>query len=359
MSAASFPSRRHWPELALTLAMTAVWLLLMVSHSADEIVEILVRGNDIPMLRIGQQIVVRTLIWIALTPPLIWLVRLLDLPAGPRLRHVWQLAAVVLGIGVVRTILGTVTGALIAGRAVTWEPIARSVLLTTHAHTLVTAIGTAAILLYDFGRAARDRERLRAELAAAQLQQLRSRLQPHFLFNALNSIATLVHRDPHTADRMVTSLSGLLRSSLDLDERQEVLLPVELQFVREYLDIQQVRFEERLAVAFDVDDDTLDCAVPSLVLQPLVENAIVHGIGKQRDGGRLVVAARWEPDGLLVLEIRDSGAGDSSNVVHGVGLANVAGRLAALYGNAATLTFRREAEWFVAAVRIPARKLSR
>ncbi|HLT47743.1 MAG TPA: histidine kinase [Rubricoccaceae bacterium] len=186
--------------------------------------------------------------------------------------------------------------------------------------------------------------RLEAQLAEARLSALRMQLNPHFLFNTLHAVSALVERDPAGVRLMVARLSALLRHVLDGSPAQEVPLRDELAFLRLYLDIQRVRFQGRLEVVEDVEPAALDALVPNLLLQPLVENAVEHGVSRVEDGlGRVEVRARIEPspDGpdRLVVTVRDNGPGPGPSGTRGsgVGLANTEARLAALYGGAAGL----------------------
>ncbi len=183
--------------------------------------------------------------------------------------------------------------------------------------------------------------RLEAQLADARLSALRMQLNPHFLFNTLHAVSALVERDPSGVRRIVARLSTLLRRALDTSTPQEVPLRDELDFLRGYLDIQRVRFQDRLEVAEDVTPEALDALVPNLVLQPLVENAVEHGVSRLEAGtGRIEIRARREAD-ALVLEVRDNGPGlidGEADREGGVGLSNTRARLDALYGAAHTLT---------------------
>jgi signal transduction histidine kinase len=183
--------------------------------------------------------------------------------------------------------------------------------------------------------------RLDTALRAAELENLRAQLQPHFLFNTLQSISTLIHRDPPAADRMLTSLSDLLRLSLRTRAAQEVTLREELSFLELYLSIMRVRFGDRLAISVDAGPDVLDVMVPSLVLQPLVENAIRHGMADRGDRGTVEVRAIRE-HGTLRLDVADDGPGLAGSPTDGVGLANTRERLRRLYGEAATLELKNE-----------------
>ena len=181
----------------------------------------------------------------------------------------------------------------------------------------------------------RASERLRAQLDQAQLQTLKLQLQPHFLFNTLNAITALVHRDPARAEQMVTGLSELLRFSLGSVGEQEITLARELEVLEHYVGIQQVRFHDRLSVSIDADGEASHALVPNLILQPLVENAIKHGIAPRAAVGHVRVEARRH-GGTLTLVVRDDGVGEqqAASRREGVGLTNTRARLASLYGEA-------------------------
>jgi signal transduction histidine kinase len=178
---------------------------------------------------------------------------------------------------------------------------------------------------------------VRAESLAhqARLQALRYQLHPHFLFNTLNAISTLVvDRRNAEAGKMIARLSDFLRMTLDRPDVEEVPLADEIEFVRRYLEIEQVRFGQRLAVTIDVDDDAWTARVPALVLQPLVENAIRHAVAPREQGGHVTIEAR-AVDGRLHLAVADDGPGLNGNGNGtGIGLANTRERLQQLYGPA-------------------------
>ncbi len=188
-----------------------------------------------------------------------------------------------------------------------------------------------------------ERERaLRAEAQAhqAHLQALRYQLNPHFLFNALNGVSTLVAEGhARQATAMLARLSDFLRLTLDQDTAPEIPLADEVDFTRRYLEIEHVRFGKRLRTQFDIDDDVLSAAVPALLLQPLVENAVKHAVTPSERGALLVVGARRD-GGDLVLDVRDDGpglGGARHETGLGIGLANVRDRLRELYGDAGRL----------------------
>jgi signal transduction histidine kinase len=204
----------------------------------------------------------------------------------------------------------------------------------------------------DFHRESQERAlaaaQLETRLAEAQLQALQRQLHPHFLFNTLHTISALMHRDIDAADSMLARLSDLLRLTLDRIGVQAVLLKEELEFLGKYLEIERSRFGDRLAVDFDIDPETFDAWVPNLILQPLVENAIRHGIGPRIGGGRLVIAARRTGDRLWLL-VRDDGPGLSEARLNAfnkgrVGLTNTRSRLRHLYGDAHRFEFHEPAD---------------
>lgn len=187
---------------------------------------------------------------------------------------------------------------------------------------------------------ARERERrafeLESRLTQANLRALKMQLQPHFLFNTLNAISSLIPEDPKAADDMVVSLSQFLRTTLDVSAQNEISLGEELAFVDCYLDIQQARFTDRLRIRREVDPDTYDALIPPLILQPLIENAIRHGIEARETGGTVAVRAfRHGPS--LQVEIVDDGEGFRGGQLlkagTGIGLSNTKARLQELYGD--------------------------
>ena len=203
---------------------------------------------------------------------------------------------------------------------------------------------------------------LQAQLAEAQLDALRRQLDPHFLFNTLNAISSLVERDPRGVRRMIARLSELLRHSLEGADDPEIPLRQELELLGRYVEIMQVRFQGRLEIAQRVEEAALDALVPTLVLQPLVENAIRHGVEKLGEGGRIAIGATVE-GGTLVLRVEDNGpdagrrlTGPADGARTGVGLRNTMARLERLYGGAQRFTLAPAANGgMVAELRLPFR----
>jgi two-component system LytT family sensor kinase len=237
----------------------------------------------------------------------------------------------------------TVRAALGVGPAVPFGRVAPVML----ASALVVITGFLAAG-YAFHFSIRSREaaltasRLEGELARAELSVLKMQLHPHFLFNSFNAIAALMHRDVDAADRMLTGLGEMLRHTLRTSRTQEVRLREELDFIRLYLDIQQVRFGDRLTVRFHADEGAGEAFVPHLILQPVVENALLHGIARTVGPGALELAARRE-GGALRLEVRDTGPGLPEGWeprAGAFGLENTRARLAQMYGDAGRLEMR-------------------
>jgi two-component system, LytTR family, sensor kinase len=198
---------------------------------------------------------------------------------------------------------------------------------------------------------------LNAQLSEARLNALRMQIQPHFLFNSLNAILVLV-RDQETrrAGSMLEQLSDMLRQVLRTDQPHEASLDEELSLIRQYLAIEQVRFSDRLQIRYDIPEDLRTVAVPRFILQPLVENALRHGVAQQTDAVLIEIGARRTGD-ALELWVRDDGPGPSPQRGVGVGLENTRARLVTLYGEAATLELTTApAGGTIAMIRLPYRR---
>ncbi len=203
--------------------------------------------------------------------------------------------------------------AVTAGRRFAWWTEVQQATLLYFDWEMITywaIVGLSHALLYyreSRGRALRAAQ-LEIKLAESQLTRLQQQLHPHFLFNTLHAISALMHRDVEAADRMLMRLSDLLRMTLENLGQPEVSLQAELDFLEKYLQIEQTRFADRLTVRFDVQPEARDTRVPSLLLQPLVENAIKHGVAKKAGVGHIDISARRDGDKLLI-EVRDDGVG--------------------------------------------------
>lgn len=210
---------------------------------------------------------------------------------------------------------------------------------TWHFNLLIYWVIVAVSHAFDYYRKYRERElrtsELEKHLAQAKLQALQMQLNPHFLFNTLHSISSLMHKDVEAADRMIARLSDLLRAALEGAGTQLVSLRQELDLLQLYLAIEQIRFGSRLTVKLNIAPDTLAAQVPNLILQPLVENAIRHGIEPRARPGCIELKAQRQ-NGMLALVVSDNGAGLGKNgtIKEGVGLSNTRARLRELYGPA-------------------------
>ncbi len=226
--------------------------------------------------------------------------------------------------------------------------------------TYSTVVGVSYAVAYY--RESQDRAlkaaQLETRLMETRLRTLEAELHPHFLFNTLHAISTLIHSKPDAADRMISRLSDLLRLTFDRSGAPRITLQEEVEFLQKYLDIEQTRFQDRLEVEYHIDPETLDAEVPRLILQPLVENAIKHGLSPKPGRGWIRVSASRRAD-RLALEVRDNGVGLSERArtrLHaGVGLSNTRDRLACLYGTAHRLEFSNEDEGVAVQLEIPFR----
>jgi two-component system LytT family sensor kinase len=277
-------------------------------------------------------------VFAALSIPVVWLARRFDFESGNRRRSLavhlpgsllFSLAYMVLRAGIGRWQSE-------ASFAEAFQPL---LVKTWHFNLLIYWVIVAVSFAFNYYRKYRERElravELEKRLAQAKLQALQMQLNPHFLFNTLHSISSLMHQDTEAADRMIVRLSDLLRAALESSDTQEVTLREELDILERYLGIEQIRFGNRLTVKMDIAPGTLDAQVPNFILQPLVENAICHGIEPHTKPGRIELRAR-RAAGVLTLEVCDNGAGlrPDEPAEEGVGLSNTRARLRTRYGEA-------------------------
>ena len=224
--------------------------------------------------------------------------------------------------------------------------------------TYTTVLGLSYALHYSRESQARavKEAQLETSLTKARLRTLEAELHPHFLFNTLHAISSLVHTNPDGADRMISRLSDLLRLTFDRSGAPRVSLQEELEFLQKYLEIEQTRFHDRLTVKFDIDPETLDAEVPRLILQPLVENAIKHGVSPKPGAGLVQIATRRHGDNLWI-EVSDNGvglsAGARARLRSGVGLSNTRDRLECLYGAAHRIEFSDDNRGLAVRLEIP------
>jgi signal transduction histidine kinase len=288
----------------------------------------------------------------------------------PLRRATWKRALAVHALGALALCVGWASLGLLLGWVLRRYP-AEGHLPSAYLSWLLTSLPWSVFLYFavlgcvyafTYFVAVREREaqqaRLAAQLAEAKLGALRMQLNPHFLFNSLNAIAVLVRdRKTREASRMLELLGGVLRQVLYAESRPEVTLAEELRFLEQYLEIEQVRFSDRLQVRWSVAPALRDVLVPEFILQPLVENAIRHGVAKRSDAGAIEIAASTS-EGDVVLSVQDDGPGyDPERDEAGVGLANIRSRLETLFGDAGCLQLvRAEGGGTKAMVRLPLRR---
>jgi signal transduction histidine kinase len=296
-------------------------------------------------------------LWALLAPAIFWLDR--KFPLG---KATWRGSLPIHLLGYLVALLLHEIGYVALERASGWTmvptpPFARHLLLFVSKRApfdfLVYCVLVGVSCMINIYRRYQERElrasQLEAQLTRAQLDVLRSQLQPHFLFNTLNTISSLVNSDTVAAERVVSRLGDLLRLSLKHTGQHELPLREELEFLGHYVDIQRSRFRERLNVEIDVPGDVLEAMVPTFVLQPLVENAVRHGIEPRTGPGHVVVSA-YRQGNRLVLEVADNGPGlvepvrETNGNGRGIGLANTRARLEQLYGTNQSISLANRAE---------------
>jgi two-component system LytT family sensor kinase len=324
------PSVRGW--LAVWSGWTALALFFAVSNSLTY------RSTGRPAnwaLTIKRSLT-EWWLWALVTPLVVTLARRFPVHG----RRLWRNLAIHLAAGTVLAVAKTIADrALFAMLTGIWMYLLASTLAL---NLVIYAVLVAAAHGLEYYRRSREREHLEAQLAQTRLQLLGMQLQPHFLFNTLNTIAEMVHEDPDAADTMIAGLSDLLRRTLELGAVQEIPLSRELDLVSRYLEIQKARFGDRLHVNMLIAPGAEQAAVPALLLQPLVENAIRHGLAARLDAGRIDIDAR--ADGrTLTMVVTDDGSGSEETIAgpERVGLGNTRARLEALYGDRCRLELTR------------------
>jgi two-component sensor histidine kinase len=284
--------------------------------------------------------------WALLSPIVFWTCRKFpfDRQSWRRSLPVHLVADILLsGLHAVMCAALAVLQGVVTGKAVVFSTTLNALLANrTHYNLAVYALIVCAWHAWDYYRKFREREAHAAQLAGllaqTQLQALRMQLNPHFLFNSLNAVSSLMLKDVVAANKMIVRLGELLRLTLEKSDQQEVSLKQEIEFLRRYLEIEQIRFGERLQLKIDVDPSTLNAAVPNLILQPLVENAIRHAIEPQETTGQIELRSLRD-NGSLVLQVSDNGPGltretASAETRERIGLNNTRERLRKLYGDA-------------------------
>ena len=346
------PLLQATPDMGRTrwILILCAWTIVGLLFAVRRIVLVKVQGTHVSWVIVGALELVYWYVWAAYTPLVITLAKRFPL-TGPRfvphiaIHTITSLMmaplASVTEYFLSRGLLRTVSSITDPGVLRLLPPFAVSFLSMSFTGMLTYWLVVGLYQSIHFYQAAMERQTIAAQLemqlSHAELENLKSQLHPHFLFNSLHTIGILMQEDVDAASHLLVCLGDLLRMALERREN-EITLQSELEFVGKYLEIEQTRFHDRLIVHMDVPPDLLAVYVPSLALQPLVENAIKHGISVDSAAGRLEIAAKLH-NGRVWLCVRDDGPGPApgSRLRFGVGLANVQSRLKQLYGNESSL----------------------
>lgn len=355
------------PALKKWALIFACWTFLALLFSGPQMIQA-VRQNRVAE---GWNVVLGELIysylWLGLTPLVIWLSKSFRIEGGQRFKRITIHFVASVVFLLVHILLFTVIS-IPFGWYVQLTPFSNRYFLLILNFTPSNVMFYWGIVVIehalDYYQKLQERElrasQLEAQLAQSQLQVLKMQLHPHFLFNTLNAISALIRESPDEADEMVSRLGDLLRMTLETAGLQEVSFKKELEFLKHYLDIEQTRFQDRLKVEMAIEPDTLDGLVPSMILQPLVENSVRHGVAPRPEGGCIKIKA-WRYNGLLRLEVEDDGPGlcDDTPVKERVGLTNTRARVRNLYGDEHGLSLLNAAGGgLVVSLSIPFRKVS-
>jgi two-component sensor histidine kinase len=346
----SSPHRQSlWARLGLVLGIWTGLAIFLTGQAYLYVYSVILAHEDLPhdrptlaLREIFLSSLAECLIWAVLTLGILWLGRRFPFGQGRWLRSLGVHIVGCLVCGLVAALLSTLAAEVIRHK-LPRPTITVKVLIYFFVAKLnnniffywaILAVGH----VLNYHRQWRQREllasQLETKLAQTQLQILKMQLHPHFLFNTLNAISALIHQDVELADRMIARLGDLLRTTLDNANQQEVRFQQELDFIQPYLEIEKARLGARLTVELQIDPAIMDARVPNLILQPLVENAIRHGIAPRPGPGRIQIQAGRE-NGCLHLAVTDSGPGLQAplEALKGIGLANTRARLEKLYGS--------------------------
>ncbi|HZZ57171.1 MAG TPA: histidine kinase [Opitutaceae bacterium] len=333
-------SRRSAPALTRGAGFLALWSLVGLAFASQFYLSSTILGHSVTWSEALGASLADWYVWAILSLPILWFARRFPPDREPRWgTALLHLAAACLCSGayiVLRTLIGEAS-ARVAGESTSFGEIFQPLLARTFPFNLLVygvIVACSQALSYYRRYHARTVQALELEkhLAQARLQTLLHQLQPHFLFNSLNGIASLMYRDVEAADRMLVRLGELLRVSISQTGAQQSSLRDEISFAAGYLEIEQIRFGGRLEVRFAVEPEALGVAVPSFLLQPLVENAVRHGIEPHARPGRVEITARRDAE-WLDITVTDNGDGLKAEAPGaGIGLGNTRARLHQLYG---------------------------
>jgi two-component system LytT family sensor kinase len=334
--------KKRWVKLVL---IWAIWTFIGAIFTLQSYFMLYRSERPIPFVDAVYLQLTWSYLWALATPLVLWLTHKITID-----RHNWLRGALIHApLSIVLSVALTAIGHILLwfhwgwpyGKSFSFERLTRFVIGNfsegVGMYMLIGLVGYA----FSYYRRYREGElrsvRLEAQLSQAQLQALKMQLHPHFLFNTLHSISALLHHQPEAARTMITRLGDFLRLTLENSGTQEVTLKKEMEFLRCYLEIERVRFQDRLMTRVNVSPPALDARVPNLILQPIVENAIRHGIAPRATPGLIEILAKPQ-NGSLRIQIRDNGPGlptdrnSEALFTKGLGLANTERRLERLYG---------------------------
>jgi two-component system, LytTR family, sensor kinase len=347
-------SRPTTNAIATWAGLAGLWLFVGFALSMEVYFNLRVSGETVAFVEVAKTQYARALFWALLAPAVLWLRVKVPLTAGRFAGgvafHLAVSLAVMGGYYLARTsvVLFLETGSLAGYWEVATSTFFGRNLIDAGFYWAVLAAGYSSDLYRRFKSEELKAAQLESRLIETELKALKQQLQPHFLFNTMNTIAVLVREGRNDdAVSLLAKLSGLLRMSLDLAGVHEVTLRQELEFISRYVEIQKVRFADRLTVTMRMGPEVLDAKIPNLLLQPLVENAIIHGIAPKTGPGSVEILGRLV-QGRLELEVKDDGCGFAPTGAEGlparmgIGLSNTRERLAKLYGERAEFTVRGE-----------------
>jgi two-component sensor histidine kinase len=352
------PRKRKRTELGLVLGW---WAIFGIWLTGQNLLVTAAIGYPLPLSEAAGRAFFSAVVWACVTLLTFRLVRQFRLDARPRLVPI-----IVHVVGGAAISLGEIGITVAVTSSLGWNPESFLDLFPTAFPANIVyywlLVGVGHGLEYYHGLRQREAQNalLSRRLVQAELHLLKSQLHPHFLFNTLHAISALMHRDVKAADKMLARLSQLLRAALDYSGTQEVSLQEELEFLEPYVEIEQARLGDRLSLVLDVQPNVLDARVPHMILQPLVENAIRHGIAPRAIPGRVVIRARGRRE-MLDLEVWDDGPGLTNGKAAngGLGLANTRARLQQLYGERFSFEPRNAPEGgFRVAITIPFRPIT-
>ena len=355
------PGRSRKPRIMPGLAALTLWGGIASIFASQHAVAAWSHGHDVSLWTVAKHQLLGIGPWVILTPMVFWIAGRIPVRPPHRTRNLLLHVGVAAACLVVQVLIACSAAYVIAPELLT-EPLPQHYWIylgESFSYSIILYLVIVFffyITQYDAKLRERDLERaeLRERLAKAQLEALQLQLQPHFLFNTLNTISALIHEKPEDADLMIDQLSEFLRTVLENARGEQITLSEELRLLSVYLSIQQTRFRSRLRFEIVASEDVSTCLVPGLVLQPLVENAVKHGLAARGHGTVRITAQPME--GRLVIQVADDGAAGTTSDMSGtgVGLANTRARLQHFYGDAADITLlRKPSGGTVVTIRIP------